>query len=292
MSNIIPLNKQLSNSNNLSHEDFLRVMAQAEGGSNQRPRPKSLRLNGVTGQYEFRRWNPVAKATDRQEIGKSWTGVILMTKYFAKWKHDPKRTDKAVRTREFLSFRDEQIELLEIDYTKNEHNSRSLGFFQDYQSFKREHVNVDKVTGKETAPYDLWASLYVLRLEDMQVINMQLKGKSRSNLFDYYKAYKHEQPNAVALAHVVTTFEAEPFLLPGTSENAGDERFSSSFHATALVGSDVMDTVKSSVQGLVEWMMSFNDLGDEAQTIKVTADIEQPAKKVDPNEIDPASIPF
>lgn len=271
------MNNQLANTSNLSQAEFLQAMANLEGG-NQRNRPQTIRLNGQTGKWETRKWNQGLKAMESVVIGDSWNGIILFVKYFAKWKFGTTKPNQSIRTREFMFFKNEQIELLDIDYSKNENNTESLGFFQDYTSFKREHANIDKVTDKETFPFDLWCSLYILRLEDMTVVNVNMKGQSRSNLFDYKTGYKNAQPNAKALAQVVTVFGSEAYKMPG---DASKEYCGASFKADAIVGDDVMLSVQKATQELVQWMQSFKEDAEEERTVKVHVD-----------EIDPSQIPF
>ncbi len=252
MSNLVPLQKA---ANSLSNADFLTLMAKTEL-SQERVRPESIRLNGQTGKYEARKWNKELKVMEAEKYGdeqNEWRGVILMTRWFAKWKFGSMNQGMALKTREFGSF-NESVELLEIDYTKG--GSVSKGFYPDYKTFKSDHTVKDKLTGKESVPFDLWASLYILDLATGKVVNFLCKGQSRSNLFDYLSSYRVKLPDAIALAGVQTLLGIERHEMPG---DASKEYFAASFKAEAILTSGEVEKVKESVMGLLAWMQSFKE---------------------------------
>lgn len=257
-------NNQLANTNALTTDQFLSMMAQTEMRKESRPRPKSVRLNGQTGKWECRTWNAEKKEMESVAYGENgvWNGSILLVKWFAKWKFNDK-AKSTYRTREFGTF-DDGVELLEIDYTKGEDATVSKGLYPDYKTFKAEYVVKDKLTGKETSPFDLWFSIYVMDLSNGEVVNFRGKGQTRSNLWDYLAAYKKQQPSARAMVEVGTSFGIERHEMPG---DASKEYYAATLKASRLLTDTELLQSKDCVTGLVAWMKSFETVDEDAPVI-------------------------
>lgn len=286
MSNLVKINPGMSN------DDFLNMMAKTEMGED-RPRPRTLRMNGQTGMYEFRKWNKEKKEMETEVVGPIYEGTILMVRWFAKWKYNQSETGKAVRTREFSTF-DESIELLSMDYEKGEEATKVIGTFNSYADFKNEYAVKDKVTDKVTVPFDLWASVYLADLVKNEVVNLRLKGDSRSNLWDYLGGYKKQLVGAKALAGVLTYLSREEKAMPASKakkEGDPDTYYAATFKAKRLLDPGELEKSKEGVQYLLAWMKSFKTEQEELPTIQAEEPVE-PIKSFVGDDIKVEDLPF
>lgn len=245
-----------------SNETFLDTMSALEKkGMNQTPMPQIIKLDGNSGLFITRKYDADAKKMVAEffEGGKGWTGTILLVKWFAQGKYEP--GNKIVsRTREFFSFRDEPVELLQMDYAKSkEERTTVAGSYESYPDFKNAFTTKNPLSGKESSPFDLWFSVYVYNWSTNEIVNLRGKGTSRSNLFTYLGSYKgvlERKPKA--LAEVKTMFGSEAHDKPKSSTAQDNEKYHAiSFTSLALNPSEEVTLVKNATINLMHWMDSF-----------------------------------
>lgn len=237
-----------------STQDFLNYMANLESKDmKSAPRPLQLSLHGKTGFYLTSKWNEEKK--EREDVvfgtGGGFIGTVLATRYFVQSKFKPD-APKFFKTREFSSFENDEIVLLAIE-PKAEEKVKEIATYHDYHEFKEKKTVTDADTGETSYNYDLHVSLYIYVHEIDQVVNLQMKGTSRSAWFDYNRAYRKGFPEVVTMVQVKTEFGRQE----EKNENVKGEPMTYYRATMATVGKNTeADLIKlmEATRALFDWM--------------------------------------
>ena len=281
------LNKVTLTDNNMSYDqsiqDFINEESKNERGGIQWNPPK-LQLNGNEGKFTLGGKNKDGQWENQELPQSSFDGVIVFQTFFSKKKFNATKKGMEFKTREFTSFQDEPIELLEITYGENA-KTRVAGNYSDYHSFKEAKTPKDPETGEPMAsPYELWAALYVFRPETGNTVKFQVRGSSLSALFDYEKKYQKDLPEAKTKKMVITEFG----IKKERNEDAGKDYYSVTFKAKRLCLNDEMKLVVDTHKFIQEWRESWkkkNVLPIASEDVSVEVD-ELPTIEVEETKRD------
>lgn len=295
-----------------SNNDFFKALATHQKNG-EAPKPVYVRLNGKTGVWNETVFNETEKKNDNTPFlgGGEWKGAILMVKWFAKSKYKEGAT-KIKRTREFNDFKTDAIEYLEIDYKDKENGTKTLGTYATYAEFKEamqaeygKAVN-EALASKQNIPKqddfipDLFGSIYIYNFDLDRVVNVKVKGKSRSALFDYLSGWRRGVDEADSISQVLTSFgmtefeSKTPIMKDGKPTDELEKFYATKFVPDSLLPDEYQTKVKEAVLATYAWMKSFKDDEEEVQPFHG----EQPGMEVDKSiksdgqEIRLEDIPF
>jgi len=277
---------------------FVAYMASLDRGNKSTSNhPRIIRLSGDTGKYVEKSYDAQEKKSIELPFEAPFEGVMILNRFFAQWKYNSTPKDIKIRTREFVAFQDEEVELLKIDYSKKEEErTEVMGRFDSYQMFKADNESIDKVTNKATHPFDLWCSSYIYIPALDAVVNYRFKGKTRSSLFDFFQAYS-KKLDVQALVQVMVTFGSKSEKKPASaSKEGGDEYYYGTFEPTRLATNEELVKVMHATRALSDWMRSFKE--EKAATVldEVDNEVQQATegtiKIVRDDEISLDNIPF
>lgn len=244
------------------NDDFFNTLALQQDTRPEYPKPIYVRLDGRAGLYNELVFNEAEKKQDKIEFqgGEKWEGAVLMVRWFAKSKWADGAT-KSRRTREFNDFRLDAIEYLEMDFKTKE--TTVLGKYEDYPAFKQamkdefgkavQEALIKKLpmpTEDEFVP-ELWGSIYVYHFGLGRIVNLKVKGKSRSELFTYLSSWKRSV-NVPSISQVLTEFSAVEFTEP-------QQYFATGFKAVSKLGQDEQTLVRTAVLEVAAWINSFKE---------------------------------
>lgn len=246
-----------------SNDDFFKTLATHQG-KGETPKPVYVRLDGKTGVWNELVFNETEKKNDKTPFlgGGDWKGAILLVKWFAKSKYK-EGANKIKRTREFNDFRLDEVEYLEIDYKDKENGTKVLGKYENYTQFK-EAMQIEygkavqeAIEKKEPIPAqadfmpELFGSIYIYNFDLNRVVNVKVKGKSRSALFDYLSGWRRGI-EADSISQVLTSFSSVHFTDP-------QPYYATKFRADSVLPSDYQTKVKEAVLATLSWMKSFKE---------------------------------
>lgn len=246
-----------------SNDDFFKTLAthQSKGET---PKPVYVRLDGKTGVWNEQIFNETEKKNDKVPFlgGGDWEGAILLVKWFAKSRFKEGSTTTR-RTREFGDFKLDEIEYLDIDYKDKENGTKTIGKYGSYAEFKEamqieygKAVN-EAISKKEPIPSqadfmpELFGSIYIYNFDLNRVINVKVKGKSRSALFDYLSGWRRGV-EADSISQVLTSFSSVHFTDP-------QPYYATKFRAKSVLPSDYQTKIKEAVLATLSWMKSFRE---------------------------------
>lgn len=276
------MSQELSTVSTSSIEDFVHQMSAMRGEKTGSGSPKIVRLDGNTGQYVVKGWNQETKKSEDTPFSTPFNGTVILYRYFVQWKFGTTQKDIKLMSREFASF-DHKIELLKIDYGTNK--TEVVDTWQDYKAFKEAKKRLDPDTGKESYPFDFWCSLYVYIHETNEIIRYKFKGDTRSQWFDYQKAYKG-QLGAIDLVQVVSSFGTEKEDMPASaSQKEAKFYYRGTFDSVRLNTTEEMQKIMTGTAFLAKWMQGF-------EKAEETEPVQEASSTTTVESIDLSSIPF
>lgn len=264
---MIPMGEKMT-----SIEDFINTMSMVEN-QNQRNllSPSIIRLQGSKGEWLERRYNEVEKKSEEIPFKDFSDGTFLatplITTYFAKWKFDENNKSVVHRTREFLRFDNEEIELLKITYG-DKTDTQIVDHFDSYHSFKEHFVTKDKLTEKISSPFDLWVAIYAYHWEMKRIIKITLKGSSRSAWFDFpNKAKKEQGVKSITQLNVQFGYFKDQMA-------DGKEFFTAQMTVKNINNQESMQTIMQAGIDLNTWMKSWKRENEEPTVIEPETEIK------------------
>lgn len=265
-------------------EAFEEAMASLEGTKQENARPKIIRLNGETGAF-------VEKAYDAQlkkQVDKpfaAFDGVIIRCHYFAQWKFNSTPKDIKIRTREFADFSYDQVELLKIDYSKPEaERTTTLEKYTNYGFFKEAQKTVDKITGKESTPFDLWVSQYIYIPSQKVIVNYRFKGETRSSHFDFLNTYR-DRLKVNKLIRALVRFGSGAKTMAKSDSGESKVYYYGTFEALEPTSNELRKEVAAVGMELDKWINSYKE---KEPTVEIEAPTTQslpPAKEENYSDI-------
>jgi hypothetical protein len=286
------------NSHDISTSDFFKTLGEFQSGP-ERPKPIYVTIDGNTGIWNEERFNQQEQKKVKVPFhtGSEWNGSILAIRWFAQQAYvEGKQSKVKRRTREFTNW-DDKVEVLEIDYSKNQaERTKSLVTFNSYKEFKdwvaaEYGMAVNKaLAAKESIPqqdeysYDLWASVYVYDFELGRIVNVKLKSMSRKAVFDYRNEWK-QVFEVDSISQVLTNFSSVEFDKP------------IHYYAAKLRGVRVLDEgeqgkVREAITQLYSWMKSFENEKPQEEKPHEPVAVISDAGQVQVEEIRLEDIPF
>ena len=265
---------------------FVKQMAALRGNTTGTQSPKMLRLDGNTGEYVIKHWNNEAKQSEDKPFATPFLGTVILYKYFVQWKYKTTPEGIKIMSREFSSVKDEKLELLKIDYNK-QNKTEVMGVYDSYGAFKEAVKTVDPITKKEAFPFDFWVTLYVYVHELGEVVRFKFKGSTRSAWFDYNSGYRLDMADVEDICQVTTEFGTLKEEKPKSSTQEEADSYYSGTFKTVRVNSEIeMLEIMKSARYLAAWIASFNKESSHEEEIVIQK--EEPQV----HEIDVSQIPF
>lgn len=170
-----------------------------------------------------------------------FSGVILDVAYRVDWKYKENQ-QSTLRTREFHDWK-EPIELLHFDYTGEKPKVTTKKVFNTYADLRSAFCGVDEYGVEKTSPYDLFAVIYLWQPSLKALCKYEVKGMTRSNFFDYQKAWYKAITETKTMKNVITVFGVEE-----------DEKgYAGTFKPSGLAPEEVMLDVMKATKDLREW---------------------------------------
>lgn len=244
-------------------------MAALRGNSSSTISPKILRLDGNTGKSILKSWNSETKQREDKPFSTPFLGTIILYKYFVQWKYGTTPEGANVMSREFSSFKDEQIELLKIDYNQN-NKTEVIGTWDNYSAFKKAKEKTDDVTGKESYPFDFWCTLYIYVEELGEVVRLKFKGDSRKEWFDYNSDFRRDMEDVEDICEITTSFgSVKAEMAKSANQTEAKFYYRASFDTVRLNTPEEMNSIMVATRFLIKWMNSFE------KTVKVDEEADE-----------------
>ena len=240
------------------------------------PMPR-IRLHGENGQFLIRELLDGKLKKEEELFAQSaetnkWGGVIIRVAYFVESEYQPNASQKEF-TREFQSFTDEHVELLERTFGESGRTSH-IKTYVDYKAFKEETVAKDHRGKVVSWPYGLKVALYVWNFSRGEIIKFTFGGSALSEWFSYTARSNRKNDNCLSepwrrldgaeiLQQVKTLFIANKAV-----NDKGKAYYRLSFEAHSICSDEEMSIVFDNETKVNDWANAWKKL--QKKTVEVT----------------------